>query len=123
MATKRVLEPLITWGTVGTLVDRLVLCCPSCICLLNTLYIPYHVLCAGMHCMICLQTIHIGVLGQEVMNNVLLVVMDRILTQTQVTANVVEGVQYNLDLRTLLRSDATSQRYPSSELPIIVHLM
>ncbi len=64
-------------------------------------------------CMICLQTIHIGVLGQEVMNNVLLVVMDRILTQTQVTDNVVEGDQYSLDLRTLLRSDATSQRYPS----------
>ncbi len=76
--------------------------------------------------MICLQTIHIGVLGQEVMNNVLLVVMDRILTQTQVTDNVVEGDQYSLDLSTLLRSDATSQRYSSSELLnycIGVHLM
>lgn len=54
------------------------------------------------------------------MNNVLLVVMDRILTQTQVTDNVVEGDQYSLDLITLLRSDATSQRYPSSELLIYV---
>ncbi len=68
--------------------------------------------------MVCSQTIHIGVLGQEVMNNVMLVVNNRILTQTQVTANVVEGDLYTLDLSTLLRSDASSLRYPSSELVI-----
>ncbi len=68
--------------------------------------------------MVCSQTIHIGVLGQEVMNNVMLVVNNQILTQTQVTANVVEGDLYRLDLSTLLRSDASSLRYPSSELVI-----
>jgi len=59
--------------------------------------------------------VYIGVQGQmSSTNQFSLVVSDNILTDGLVTAAVIEGMNYELDLRTLLLSSAASQRYYSN---------
>ncbi len=57
-----------------------------------------------------MQTVNVGVLGQGAANNVILVVQENVLTQTEVVFNVVEGDPFSTDLDDLLRPQVSSLR-------------